>query len=103
LICLVFQHLRRRQKEEKAPAKPTRASKRKAPEPKPKVKAPPKKKAKPAEPEPPAVDTSKDAAIAAKLADTRGSGRNRDATGAKSKKAAALAQLREVRYLHACC
>ena len=81
--------LRRKEREEKAPAKGTRTSKRKAAE-KSKAKAPPKKKAKTAD------ETENDAEIAAKLADTRGSGRNRDATGVKSKKAAALAALREV-------
>lgn len=78
-----------KKKEEKAPAKATRASKRKA---EPKAKAPPKKKAKAAE-----ADTSNDADIAAQLAGVRGSSRNKDAKGSKSKKAAALAALREER------
>lgn len=42
------------------------------------------------------VDTSRDAAIAAKLESTRESTRNRDAAGKKGKKDAARAQLREV-------
>lgn len=88
-----FLFYRRKKLEEQAPpAKATKASKRKA-EAKPKA-APAKKKAKTAE-----VDTSKDAEIAAKLAGatSRESKRNKDATGAKSKKAAALAKLRDVR------
>lgn len=79
---------------EKAPAKTT---KRKAAETK--AKEPPKKKTKPAEEPPPEPDTSKDAEIAAQLADTREGTRNRDATGSKSKKASALAKLREASTL----
>lgn len=91
-IDCIFAH--RRKKREQKGEKPAKTSKRKAET---KAKEPPKKKAKAAEEI--AVDTSNDADIAAKLADTRGSGRNRDATGAKSKKASALAKLREVSQL----
>jgi hypothetical protein len=45
-------------------------------------------------------ETANDAAIAAKLAATRESSRNRDATGAKGRKKAALAAFREVSYCY---
>jgi hypothetical protein len=92
----LYKTFRRKKREEKGEKEkaPARTSKRKAAETK--AKEPPKKKAKEAEPAE-VPDTSNDAEIAAKLAaDTRGTGRNRDATGAKSKKASALAKLREV-------
>lgn len=91
--CLCFGELRRKKREEKGEKAPAKTTKRKAAETK--AKEPPKKKAKEAETAP---DTSNDAEIAAKLTDSRGTGRNRDATGAKSKKASALAKLREVRH-----
>jgi hypothetical protein len=76
-------HYRRKEREERKLVQKQSAKK------KPARKAPAKKK----------VDTSGDAALAAKLESTRESTRNRDAAGKKGKKDAARAQLREVSVL----
>ena len=85
---------RRKKREEKGTKDQKETKKRKAATPakKPAAKQP-AKKVKEDESEP---DTTGDAELAAQLANKRESGRNRDATGAKGKKAKALAELREV-------
>ena len=97
----LFSLRRRREREQKKLAKAQKGktgsavSKKKSTKGKAKtknVKAAAKKKASKAK-----VDTSDDAALAASLATTRESSRNRDASGSKGKKAAALKAIREER------